>query len=338
MVGTGTFAVKSLEAHGSGPIRRIRILSIPNRRVLARPQPQSIVLECPLTTPSQEPSKPRSAYVEEAVQLAVDARWEEAVELNRYIIESFGADEGAQNRLGKALTELGQLESAKTAYDASLSINPMNPVARKNSAKLESLMNAKEALKGGQVKVDLNLFVEEMGKTTTTTLRAAAADVCSKVAPGDVAELRTEGDGVEVDTVRGVRVGSLEPKLARRLIKFIQGGNRYQAGVTSCEGSTVKVIVRETYQDPKFAGKPSFPIVRKREVEFRPYSRESLVTRDPEAYPSDEDELDEEPVARAVAIDLDEDEGMHEVEDEEPEVDFADEEMAAEQEEEDADE
>jgi hypothetical protein len=293
-----------------------------------------------VTTQSQEPTKPKSAYIEEAVQLAVDARWDEAVELNRYIIESFGADEGAQNRLGKALTELGQLEDAKVAYDASLAINPMNPVARKNSTKLESLMNAKEALKGGPVKVDLNLFVEEMGKTTTTTLRAAADDVCSKVAPGDVAELRVDGDGVEVDTVRGVRVGSLEPKLARRLIKFIQGGNRYQAGVTSCEGSTVKVIVRETYQDPKFAGKPSFPIVRKREAEFRPYSRESLVARDVEAYAQEEDELDEEPVARAVAIDLDEDEGMHEVEDEvEPEVDFGDEDVlgAEEEEEEEGD-
>src|SRR5207237_5329745 len=117
--------------------------------------------------------------------------------------------------------------------------------------------------------------------------------------------------GVEVDTVRGVRVGSLEPKLARRLIKFIQGGNRYQAGVTWCEGSTVKVIVRETYQDPKFAGKPSFPIVRKREVEFRPYSRESLVTRDSEVYASEDDDLDEEPAARSIAIDLDEDDGMH---------------------------
>jgi hypothetical protein len=288
-----------------------------------------------LTTQSQEPTKPKSAYVEEAVQMAVDARWDEAVEINRYIIESFGADEGSQNRLGKALTELGQLENAKSAYDASLSINHMNPVARKNSAKLESLMNAKEALKGGQVKVDLSLFVEEMGKTTTTTLRAAAPDVCSRVAPGDVAELRIDGDGVEVDTVRGVRLGSLEPKLARRLLKFIQGGNRYQAGVTSCEGSTVKVIVRETYQDPKFAGKPSFPIVRKREVEFRPYSRESLVTRDTAGFAGDEDELDEEPVARAVAIDLDEDEGMHEVDDEEPDADFADEEgVAAEQDEE----
>lgn len=292
-----------------------------------------------MTIQTQEPSKPKSAYVEEAVQLAVDARWEEAVELNRFIIESFGADEGSQNRLGKALTELGSLDEAKAAYDGALRINPMNPVARKNSSKLESLMNAKEALKGGQVKVDLNLFVEEQGKTTTTTLRAAAADVCSKVAPGDVAELRVDGDLIEVDTVRGVRVGSLEAKLARRLIKFIQGGNRYQAGITSCEGTTVKVIVRETYQDPKFAGKPSFPIVRKRETEFRPYSRESLVARDADDFVTDEDEeIGQEPVARSAAIDLEEEEGMHEVEEEEEEVDFsqeiADEERDEEEEEE----
>ena len=278
-----------------------------------------------MTTQTQEPSKPKSAYVDEAVQLAVDARWEEAVELNEFIIKSFGADEGAQNRLGKALTELGRLEEAKAAYDASLGINPMNPVARKNAAKLDSLMSAKDILKGGQVKVDLNLFVEEMGKTTTTTLRSAAENVCSRVGAGDVAELRVDGDGIEVDTVRGVRVGSLEPKLARRLIKFIQGGNRYQAGVTSCEGSTVKVIVREAYQDPKFLGKPSFPIVRKRETEFRPYTRERLVSPEVEVF-AGEEELDEEPVARAGALDLEDEDGMHEVaDDEEPEMDFGEE-------------
>lgn len=279
-----------------------------------------------MTTQTKEPSKPKSAYVDEAVRLAVDGRWEEAVELNEFIIQSFGADEGSQNRLGKALTELGRLEDAKAAYDASLAINPLNPVARKNASKLESLINAKDILKGGPVKVDLNLFVEEMGKTTTTTLRAAAGDVCSKVAAGDVAELRVDGDGIEIDTVRGVRVGSLEPKLARRLIKFIQGGNRYQAGVTSCDGSTVKVIVREAHQDPKFVGKPSFPILRKREADFRPYSRERLITTEVDAFPVDEEEMEGEPVARSAGLDLDDEEGMHEVtEDEEAEIDFSDE-------------
>ena len=69
-----------------------------------------------------------------------------------------------------------------------------------------------------------------------------------------VAELKIEGDGIVAETSRGVRLGTLEPKLARRITKFMRGGNRYQAGVTSCEGNIVKLIVRETYQDPRFAG------------------------------------------------------------------------------------
>src|ERR1700730_17441358 len=144
--------------------------------------------------------------------MAVEGRWDDAVEVNRFIIDSFGPDEGSQNRLGKALTELGRLEEAKIAYDTSLAINPMNPVARKNAVKLESLINAKEALRGGTVKVVATLFLEEMGKTTTTTLRAAAEDVCARVAPGDVAELRVDGDGIQGDTLRGGRLGSPEPQ------------------------------------------------------------------------------------------------------------------------------
>jgi hypothetical protein len=279
-----------------------------------------------LSTQTKDASKPRSAYVEEAVQLAVDARWEEAVELNRFIIETFGPDVATYNRAGKALTELGQLGEAKAAYEAALALNPQNPVARKNSQKLENLMKADQALRGGAIKVDLNLFVEEMGKTTTTMLRATDDEVCTKVAPGDVAELRVEGDGIAIDTARGVRIGSLEPKLARRLIKFVQGGNRYQAGVTSCEGGQVRVIVREVYQDPKFAGKPSFPITRKRDVEFRPYSRDTLVARggDQLVPGTDEEELE------TAAGDADFDEGMHDVEDEDDAgVDF-DEDLAGE--------
>lgn len=267
-----------------------------------------------LSTQTKDASKPRSAYVEEAVQLAVDADWDEAIELNRFIIDTFGADEASHNRIGKALTELGRLEEAKSAYEAALAINALNPVARKNSQKLENLMKANQALRGGAVKVDLNLFVEEMGKTTTTVLRATDEDVCAKIAPGDVAELRVEGDGVEVDTVRGVRIGSLEPKLARRLLKFIQGGNRYQAGVTACEGSQVKVIVREVYQNATFAGKPSFPITRKRDVEFRPYARERLTSRAmPAEFPGTDDE--DEGLVPEPAPDFDD--GLHEVDDEE---------------------
>ena len=275
-----------------------------------------------MKTDTSEHLKPRSQYAEDAVQLAIQGKWEDAVKLNRFILDNFGSDEETQNRLGKALSELGKLKEAKASYEVALKLNPMNSIAKKNAARINALLHQKEGLKVGGVKVDLNLFVEEMGKTVITTVEShASVDISSKVAAGDVAELKIEGDGIVAETSRGVRVGALEAKLARRLIKFMRGGNRYQAGVTSVDGSIVKLIVRETYQDPKFAGKPSFPMRRKREVEFRPYTKESFLSREVEIYGIEEEEGEQ--VAEAPAEEEME-EGMHAVEDE-PEVDFSDE-------------
>ncbi|HLZ94429.1 MAG TPA: tetratricopeptide repeat protein [Candidatus Dormibacteraeota bacterium] len=274
-----------------------------------------------MKTESPEHLKPRSQYAEDAVQLAIAGKWEEAVKLNKFIVESFGADEETQNRLGKALSELGKLKEAKAAYEAALKLNPMNSIAKRNAARINALLHQKEGLKVGGTRVDLNLFVEEMGKTVITTVESPPPDICSKVAAGDVAELKIEGDGISAETSRGVRLGLLEAKLARRLIKFMNGGNRYQAGITSCEGSTVKLIVRETYQDPRFAGKPSFPMKRKREVEFRPYTKESLLAREVEVFAEDEEESTL--VEGAPSADEDMEEGMHAVEDEAEPLDFA---------------
>ncbi len=274
-----------------------------------------------MKTESTEHLKPRSQYADDAVQLAIAGNWDDAVKLNKFIIENLGPDEESQNRLGKALSELGKLKEAKAAYEAALKLNPLNSIAKKNAARINALLHQKEGLKVGGTRVDLNLFVEEMGKTIMTILDVVpGSDICSKAAAGDVAELKIEDDGIVAETSRGVRLGTLEAKLARRITKFMRGGNRYQAGVTSCEGSIVKLIVRETYQDPHFAGKPSFPMRRKREVEFRPYTKESLLAREVEAFAEDDEEtglVEGTPASDEV------EEGMHEVEDEAETVDFS---------------
>ena len=59
---------------------------------------------------------------------------------------------------------------------------------------------------------------------------------------------------------------------------------------------------------------------RKREVEFRPYSKESLLAREVEVFAEDEEE--ETLVAGAPASD-DVEEGMHAVEDEAEPLDFS---------------
>jgi hypothetical protein len=253
--------------------------------------------------------KPRAQYVDEAIELALANRWVEAVQVNRGVMDRFGPDEDTLNRLGKAYTELGQLTEATDAYKGTLKMNPVNPIAVKNLSKLQ-------ALRGGQpvptskAKVDVDAFIEETGKTSLTALHVhAEGDPCSKVAGGDPVKLIVAGDTMNVETSRGIYLGHLEHALGRRLIKFLEGGNRYSGAVATCDGGAVKIIVRETYQDPKFFGRPSFPIKRGRD-EFRPYAKESLLTRNADVEETEED--GEEP-----AEELD---GMHTVESAEDEV------------------
>lgn len=260
--------------------------------------------------------KPRAQYVDEAIELALANRWAEAVQVNRGIMDRFGPDEETLNRLGKAYTELGQLNDATDAYKGTLKMNPVNPIAVKNLAKLQA-MRGGQPVPTSKAKVDVDAFIEETGKTSLTALHVhAEGDPCSKVAGGDPVKLIVAGDTMNVETARGIYLGHLDHALGRRLIKFLEGGNKYSGAVATCDGGAVKIIVRETYQDPKFFGRPSFPIKRGRD-EFRPYAKESLLTRNADVEETEED--GEEP-----AEELD---GMHTVEsaDDEVEVPEADE-------------
>jgi tetratricopeptide (TPR) repeat protein len=226
-----------------------------------------------------ERAKPRAQYVDEAVALALQNRWADAVQVNRALLDRFGPDEEALNRLGKAYTELGQVDDAVAAYESTLKVNPVNPIAQKNLARLQALRSGKAPVPRSSGRVDVDAFIEETGKTALTALHVHAdPDACSKVSGGDPVQLLPDDDTINVETARGVYLGHLEHALGRRLIKFMQGGNKYSGAVATCDGANIKIILREIYQDPQFYGRPSFP-VRKGREEFRPYAKESLIAR-----------------------------------------------------------
>ncbi len=256
--------------------------------------------------------KPRAQYVDEAIELALASRWADAVQLNRSIVDRFGPDEDTMNRLGKAYTELGKLDDAIESYKATLKLNPVNPIAQKNLGKLEA-MRGGQPVPASRAKVDVDAFIEETGKTALTALHVHAdGDPCSKVSGGDPVKLIISGDTMNVETARGINLGHLEHALGRRLIKFLEGGNRYSGAVATCDGGAIKIIIRETYQDPKFFGRPSFPIKKGRE-EFRPYAKESLIAR------ADVDEGEEDTEEPGDELD-----GMHTVESGDDDVEVPD--------------
>ncbi len=210
-----------------------------------------------------EKQRIRRKLQEKAIELAAMNRWEEAVETNRQILQ-LGEDPDTYNRLGKALMELGQFTEARDAYQHTLRLNPTNSIARKNVARLDALIA--RGFESGQVtrkarqQVDLRMFITETGRTAITTLidvpRIPAVDA---LVTGEKMDFRVEGKTVYVIDADGTVVGRLEPKLGQRLAELINGGNRYVAAIAQADPRQIRLLIRETYQDPSQRNRISFP-------------------------------------------------------------------------------
>ena len=241
---------------------------------------------------AEERVKPRSLYVEEAIQAALDSRWSEALAINQALIDRHGPDEDTHNRVGKALIELGRPEEALEAYSATLALNPLNLIAQKNVRKLATMLEQKQRIAGGGQAIDVELFTEEPGKSALTMLRHLGTP--AGVSPGDVVLLLPADGQLRAETARGVELGDVEPKLARRLLPLIETGNRYTAAVARVDDQTIEIIIREVFQAPENARKASFPLSRAKREEFRPYTKDALLSsREIDATPLVSDDEDE---------------------------------------------
>lgn len=233
----------------------------------------------------------RRRLTEQAINLALQSRWEQAVEVNRLLVTHFRDDAEAYNRLGKALTELGRYVDARDAYQHALDIDKGNNIARRNLERLTVLANSTTPMpprsKGMQEKINPHLFIEETGKTGTTTLvNQAPMAQLARMTTGDVVYLKPVGRTLTVQNANAEPIGNVEPKLGQRLINLMQGGNRYSAALTTIDEHGVRVIIREVFQAPSQVNRVSFP-VRADTSAFRGYTKDTLFKYD------DDDDDDE---------------------------------------------
>jgi tetratricopeptide (TPR) repeat protein len=224
----------------------------------------------------------RRLLIQNAITLATQSRWQEALEANREIVEIAPEDAEAFNRLGKAHTELGQITEAREAYENSLKADPANLIAQRNLDRLSRITETEAAdlaAKAGQ-KLDPRFFMEETGKTGVTLLEAVAdEEVLATLGAGDEIQVREQDGGLVAVTTSGTYIGRVEKSLEVRLLRLIQTGNQYQAGIVGVDGSTVRIIIREIQQSAENAGRISFPPRTTAESLPRPYVREGLLRR-----------------------------------------------------------
>ena len=252
-----------------------------------------------IETTNQPPvnlTRQKRQLAEQAIAKAAASQWADAAETNQKLLE-LGADAEAENRLAKALWELGELATAREHYQTALALDPTNRIAERNIDRLKVLLVAageKTVPAAEGSKAPVSIFVEETGKTGFAFLTDLADPrQLAQVNPGDAVELTPEGNRL-IAISNGMRIGVVEPRVAARLLKLIADGNKYAAGVTSLGDKDVRIIIREISQDPRNYGKVSFPTAAK-STDLRPYTKGTLVREEMELEEDlEDDEEDEE--------------------------------------------
>jgi hypothetical protein len=194
-----------------------------------------------------------------AVALAMESRWADAVNANRAILAAFPNDVEAYNRMGKALTEVGRVAEARSAFGRVLELSPHNPIARKNLDRLGKLADGEAGPPAG-VSESRRVFIEESGKSAATPLiNLGRTSDLLKEAPGHPVTLRVEGRSLRDYGIGDGYLGQVEPRLGSRLTRLMRGGNRYEAAVKSVAERDCVIMIREVFQHASQIGSVSFP-------------------------------------------------------------------------------
>src|SRR5947209_8622457 len=240
---------------------------------------------------SEEKAQLKVQWTRLAIDQALANQWEEAITTNRNILNIFPNEPEAYNRLGKAYSELGRYSEARQAYNQTLKYSPNNTIAKKNLDRLSMLQEELVTTHAGAERIDPRLFIEETGKTGTSDLiNIAPTSILARVGVGDKVQLHVSGHTIFARNAAGEDIGQLEPRLANRLINFMEGGNRYAAAILAMEPGMVRLIIREDYHHPSMFGKVSFPSLGGGEI-IRAYTKDTMVRYD---RGDDEDELGSE--------------------------------------------
>jgi hypothetical protein len=192
----------------------------------------------------------------QAIQTALEGNWQEAITINKSLIHENPDDVDALNRLALAYTITGKQKKAKSTYQKVLILDPLNPIALRNLKKLKDKgLNLSGAKTNNSIN---NEFLEEPGKTKVVELvNIAQPTIVEALRTGQFLELsikRLKIFALEEEQYIGV----LPDDIAKRLIKFMKNGCKYEAYVKSANQHKVTIFIKEIKKTSRYKDQPSF--------------------------------------------------------------------------------
>jgi tetratricopeptide (TPR) repeat protein len=210
----------------------------------------------------------------QAIQAALTTDWQKAIDLNQQILKLDKSNSETHNRLGRAYSESGQIERARTSYQAVLRLDPYNSIALKNLERLRAI-NSSKAKTTNATSLSPDLFMEEPGKTKVLeATNLAQPEILAQLHSADQVKLEPDSQGVAFKNSAGHLLGTYQGILSAKLVNLLKSGNVYDAYVKSVKPSELKIFVREIKRAAKYSGVPSFPLINNG---FKPYVHESAI-------------------------------------------------------------
>jgi tetratricopeptide (TPR) repeat protein len=193
---------------------------------------------------------------DQAIAATLSGDWENAIKLNKSLLDEKPDDISALNRIGLAYTVTGNSKGAKSSYEKVLEIDPLNSIALKNLKKLQT-DSPKSSDEPVFIQVN-NIFIEETGKTKVVELiNLAQAEILMTLRTGQSVDMSIKR--LKIFILQGKNyIGVLPDDIGNRLIKSMSGGNKYEAFVKSASHQNVSIFIRELKKSAKFKDQPSF--------------------------------------------------------------------------------
>src|SRR3990167_266549 len=213
---------------------------------------------------------------EKAIAAALAAKWEEAVKLNLEILKDFPDNTDALNRAGRAYSEIGNINKAKSSFQKVLDLDPYNSIATNNLKRLSSLSSA-DAKKTSGAAVNPDIFLEEPGKTKVIELEDLAMNtLVATLRTGDPVKLSTTKADVSIISQAGKRIGKLPAVWGKQISEATRAGSEFSAvvkAVTINKEPQVSILIREEKRSPRLPQ----AIFQTENSNFTPYIREEAL-------------------------------------------------------------
>lgn len=198
-----------------------------------------------------------------AITATLSCNWKKAISTNIKILKEENNDLNALNRLAYAYTQIGEVDKAKKIYRKILSIDRYNIIAQKNIEKIKGLKNQSKPASCKKNKAytgaSPSLFLKEPGKTKTVNLaNIASINILSNISIGEQVLLCPRKHSIEVRDLDKTYLGVLPDDIAFRLLRFIKGGNKYQAHINNVSKNNINIFIREKNRSKRFLSQPSF--------------------------------------------------------------------------------